>query len=145
MKTYSQKPSEVVRQWYLIDATGVSLGRLATEIAKLLSGKHKPTYTPHIDGGDSVVVINTDQMRITGAKLGQKRYFRHSGYPGGIRSKTLEQQMEQDSTAVITNAVKGMLPHNRLLDERLKRLKVYAGAEHPHEAQQPKTLGVNHG
>ncbi|MEX0748637.1 MAG: 50S ribosomal protein L13 [Candidatus Saccharimonadales bacterium] len=143
MKTYSQKPVEVVRNWYVIDAEGVPLGRLANQAARYLLGKHKPTYTPHIDGGDTIIVINADKIKITGNKLLQKRYYRHSGYPGGIYSKTLEQQMQQDSREVIKSAVNGMLPDNRLKSDRMLRLKIYSGTEHPHDPQQPKKLGVN--
>ncbi len=145
MKTYSQKPSEVTRQWHLVDATDLRLGRLATVVAQHLIGKHKPTYTPHIDGGDVVVIINSDKIATTGNKLLQKRYFKHSGYPGGISSKTLEQRLEEDSRGVIEDAVRRMMPANRLRDGRMMRLKVYRGAEHPHEAQQPKSLGVDNG
>lgn len=145
MKTYSQKPSEVTRQWHLVDATDLRLGRLATVVAQHLIGKHKPTYTPHIDGGDVVVIINSDKIATTGSKLLQKRYFKHSGYPGGISSKTLEQRLEEDSRGVIEDAVRRMMPANRLRDGRMMRLKVYRGAEHPHEAQQPKSLGVDNG
>ena len=145
MKTYSQKPSEVTRQWHLVDATDIRLGRLSTVVAQLLIGKHKPTYTPHIDGGDVVVVINSDKIATTGNKTLQKRYFKHSGYPGGISSKTLQQRLEEDSRGAIEDAVRRMMPANRLRDGRMMRLKVYRGAEHPHEAQQPKALGVDNG
>lgn len=141
--TYSQKPNQVVREWYLVDAEGLTLGRLSTIVARHITGKHKPTYTPHIDGGDHVVVINAEKIKVTGNKLSQKRYYNYSGYPGGLSSLTLEQQLERKPERVIESAVKGMLPDNRLRDERMKRLKVYAGSEHPHEAQKPKNLDLN--
>ena len=142
MKTYSAKPSDVTRKWYLIDASEVPLGRLATQVATYLSGKHKPMYTAHIDVGDYVVIINADQLVATGEKMKTKMYYRHSGYPGGLKERRLEEQMVVDSTAVITKAVRGMLPVNKLRDERLKRLKVYAGAEHAHEAQKPEKVSI---
>lgn len=140
MKTYSAKPTEVTRSWYLVDATDQTLGRLATEVATRLMGKHKPMYTAHIDCGDNVVVINAANIKVTGNKLEDKRYYRHSGYPGGIYEVKLADQMIKDPTKVIEMAVKGMLPKNRLQDDRLKRLKVYATAEHPHAPQSPQTL-----
>ncbi len=140
MKTYSAKPTEVTRSWHLIDAEGQTLGRLATVVAKLLMGKHKPQYTAHIDCGDNVVVINAANISVTGNKLEDKRYYRHSGYPGGIKEISLADQMTKDPTKVITMAVKGMLPKNRLTDDRMSRLKVYATAEHPHAPQAPKAL-----
>jgi large subunit ribosomal protein L13 len=140
IKTYSAKPQDVARQWYLVDAKGQTLGRLASEIATYLTGKHKPTYTAHIDTGDVVVVINAGDIKITGNKLLQKKYYRHSGYPGGIYETSLESMMESSPEKAIINAVKGMLPKNKLQAERLKRLKVYAGSDHPHEPQKPKSL-----
>ena len=141
IKTYSAKPTEVTRDWYIVDASGQTLGRLATLIATHLSGKHKAMYTSHIDCGDNVVVINAAQIVVTGNKLQDKKYYRHSGYPGGIKEVTLEKVMQTHPERAITNAVTGMLPKNRLQAERLKRLKVYAGAEHPHAPQSPKPLG----
>lgn len=141
-KTYSQKSSEVARKWYVIDASKVPLGRLATIIAQVLTGKAKSTYTPHIDDGDYVVVVNSDKLVVTGKKLEQKKYYRHSGYIGGIKDRTLEEQLEIDSTQVIKSAVSGMLPKNKLQSERVKRLKVYSGSEHEHSAQKPEELKV---
>jgi large subunit ribosomal protein L13 len=140
MKTYSAKASEIERQWYLVDAEGQTLGRLATRIADTLRGKRKPEYTPHLDTGDFVVVVNAEKIAVTGAKLDQKRYYRHSGYPGGLRSRTLREQLERRPTEVIRTAVKGMLPRNRLARRQITKLKVYAGPEHPHEAQSPQPL-----
>jgi large subunit ribosomal protein L13 len=142
MKTYSAKASEINRDWYVVDAAGMTLGRLATVIATHLIGKHKPTYTAHMDGGDNVVVINAAQIQVTGNKLADKKYYRHSGFPGGLTEISLEDQLAKHPTRVIEHAVRGMLPKNRLLDPRMKRLKVYATAEHPHAPQSPKPLGV---
>ena len=141
-KTYSAKPGEITREWYLVDAEGQTLGRLATRIADTLRGKKKPQYTPHVDTGDFVVVINAEKIAVTGQKLDQKRYYRHSGYPGGLRSRTLREQLERRPTEVIRTAVKGMLPKNRLAARQLTKLKIYAGPEHPHEAQSPKPLDL---
>jgi large subunit ribosomal protein L13 len=140
MKTYSAKPGEITREWYLVDAEGKTLGRLATQIADTLRGKRKPQYTPHVDTGDFVIVVNADKIRVTGNKLDQKRYYRHSGYPGGLRSRTLREQLERRPTEVLRVAVKGMLPKNRLARQQITKLKIYAGPEHPHEAQNPKPL-----
>ncbi len=140
MKTYSAKPGEVERKWYVVDAEGKTLGRLATQIAGKLRGKDKPSYTPHVDTGDFVIVVNAKKIAVTGKKLSQKRYYRHSGYPGGLRSRTLEQMIAQKPTDVIRGAVKGMLPKNRLASKQLTKLKVYAGPTHPHTAQQPEEL-----
>jgi large subunit ribosomal protein L13 len=140
MKTYSAKPGEVTREWYLVDAEGKTLGRLATQIADTLRGKRKPQYTPHVDTGDFVVVVNADKIQVTGNKLDQKRYYRHSGYPGGLRSRTLREQLERRPTEVLRIAVKGMLPKNRLARQQITKLKIYAGPEHPHEAQNPRSL-----
>ena len=140
LKTYSAKPTEVTRNWYVIDASGQTLGRLATLLATKLTGKDKPMYTSHIDCGDFVVVINADKLHVTGNKMLDKKYYRHTGYPGGIKEISLEAQMAKDSTAVIEHAVSGMLPKNKLRDERLKRLKVYATDQHPYAPQQPKEL-----
>jgi large subunit ribosomal protein L13 len=142
MKTYSAKQGEVAREWYLVDAEGQTLGRLATRIADTLRGKRKPQYTPHVDTGDFVVVINAEKIAVTGNKLTQKRYYRHSGYPGGLRSRTLRDQLERRPTEVLRTAVKGMLPDNRLAARQLTKLKIYAGPEHPHEAQAPKPLDL---
>ena len=135
VKTYSLKASEIERTWHLIDATDQILGRMSTKIAALLMGKHKAMFTRNLDAGDCVVVINVEKIRFTGNKGKQKLYYRHSGYPGGLRSDSLDKLMETDPRKVIMHAVKGMLPHNRLGDERLKKLKVYVGPTHPHEAQ----------
>ena len=142
MKTFSQKPSEVTRRWILIDAKDAPLGRLSTEIAKFLIGKYKPTYTPHIDGGDYVIVINAKEAVVTGDKELQKIYYRHSGFPGGIRDARLEEVREKFPERIIENAVKGMLPKNKLSPERMKRLKVYVGSEHQHAAQKPETISL---
>ncbi len=140
MKTFMQRKEDVQREWYLVDATGKTLGRLASEIAKILMGKHKPTYTPHVDGGDFVVVVNAEKIHATGKKLNQKIYYRHTGYPGGLKQATLREMLEKKPEEVIRLAVRGMLPKNKLRDRRMKRLKVYAGPEHPHKAQNPKPL-----
>ncbi len=142
MKTYSAKPSDVTRDWYVIDASEAPLGRVATQIATLLTGKGKPQFTSHIDCGDHVIVINTDNLKVTGKKLEDKIYYRHSHYPGGLKETPLRKQVEKDSTEVIVRAVRGMLPVNKLRDGRLARLKVYKGAEHNHEAQKPTTVKV---
>jgi large subunit ribosomal protein L13 len=140
MKTWNAKPADVERQWYVVDAEGQTLGRLATRVADTLRGKRKPTYTPHVDTGDFVVVVNAEKIAVTGAKLQQKLYYRHSGYPGGLRSRTLAEQLERRPAEVIRKAVKGMLPRNRLGRAQLGKLKVYAGPEHPHEAQKLQPL-----
>lgn len=140
MKTYSAKPNEIQREWYVVDATGKTLGRLASEIAKILRGKHKPIYTPHIDCGDYVIVVNADKIKVTGKKLDEKMYYRHSGYPGGFRSISLREQLARHPERVIQSAVRGMLPKNRLGRRMIKKMKVYASPEHPHQAQQPKPL-----
>jgi large subunit ribosomal protein L13 len=142
MKTHSVKPSDVKREWYLVDAKDKTLGRLASEIAKVLRGKNKPIYTPHLDTGDYVIVINAEKIHVTGRKLDQKFYHRYSGYPGGLTSISLREQLEKHPTRVIRSAVWGMLPHNRLGRTMIKKLKVYAGDSHPHEAQQPKPLSL---
>jgi large subunit ribosomal protein L13 len=143
MKTYNAKPGEVERRWYVVDADGKTLGRLATQVADTLRGKGKPQYTPHVDTGDFVVVVNAEKVRVTGNKLDQKRYYRHSGYPGGLRSRTLREQLDRGPTEVIRKAVRGMLPKNRLARQQLTKLKVYAGPEHPHQAQSPQSLEVS--
>lgn len=142
MKTYVQKPAEVTRKWVLVDASEATLGRVATTIAKYLIGKYKPTYTAHIDGGDYVVVINAKSVRVTGDKLTDKKYYRHSGFPGGIKERSLQEQLDKDATKVIVDAVRGMLPKNKLVDERLKRLKVYVDEAHTHAPQQPVKVEV---
>jgi large subunit ribosomal protein L13 len=139
-KTYSAKPGEIAREWYVVDADGETLGRLATRIADTLRGKRKPTYTPHVDTGDFVVVVNCERIRVTGNKLQQKRYYRHSGYPGGLRERTLAEQLQRRPEEVIRHAVRGMLPKSRLGRAQLRKLKIYSGAEHPHVAQQPREL-----
>ena len=143
MKTYSAKPGEITREWYLVDAEGKTLGRLATQIADTLRGKRKPQYTPHVDTGDFVIVVNAEKIHVTGNKLDQKRYYRHSGYPGGLRSRTLREQLDRRPTEVLRVAVKGMLPKNRLARQQITKLKIYAGPEHPHEAQNPKSLELD--
>src|SRR5919109_1645597 len=139
-KTWTAKPGEIERQWYVVDAEGKTLGRLATRIADTLRGKGKPEYTPHVDTGDFVVVVNAEKIQVTGNKLDQKLYRRHSGYPGGLRSRTLRDQLERRPTEVLRKAVKGMLPRNKLASAQITKLKIYAGPEHPHAAQSPKTL-----
>ncbi len=139
-KTYNAKPGEITREWYVVDASGLTLGRLATRIADTLRGKGKPQYTPHVDTGDFVVVVNAEKISVTGNKLDQKRYYRHSGYPGGIRSRTLREQLDRRPTEVLRTAVKGMLPKNKLAARQLTKLKIYVGPDHPHEAQAPKEL-----
>jgi len=140
MKTYNAKPGEIARDWYLVDAEGKTLGRLATQIADRLRGKGKPQYTPHVDTGDFVVVVNAEKIAVTGKKLDDKFYYRHSGYPGGLRVRALREQLERRPTEVLRIAVKGMLPRNRLARQQLTKLKIYAGPEHPHESQSPKPL-----
>jgi large subunit ribosomal protein L13 len=140
MKTYSAKAPEIEQQWYVVDAEGETLGRLATRIADTLRGKRKPQFTPHVDTGDYVIVVNAEKIAVTGQKLDQKRYYRHSGYPGGLRSRTLREELERRPTEVIRTAVKGMLPRNRLARRQITKLKVYAGPDHPHEAQNPQPL-----
>jgi large subunit ribosomal protein L13 len=142
MKTYNAKPGEVAREWYLVDADGQTLGRLATRIADTLRGKRKPQYTPHVDTGDFVIVVNAEKIAVTGNKLDQKRYYRHSGYPGGLRTRTLREQLDRRPTEVLRVAVKGMLPKNRLARRQLTKLKIYAGPEHPHAAQNPRPLDL---
>lgn len=138
MKTYMAKPLEVERKWYLIDASGQTLGRLATEVATILRGKHKPTYTPHVDTGDYVIIINAEKIVLTGKKLDQKMYRRHSGYPGGLKEMTYRNLLNKRPERAIETAIKGMLPHNRLGRKMFTKLKVYKGSEHPHQAQQPE-------
>ncbi len=139
MKTYSTKPSEIEREWHVIDASDKVLGRLATHVANLLMGKHKPIFSRNLDTGDFVVIINADKVRVTGNKAKQKLYYRHSGYPGGLKSVSLEKMMQTNPARVIEHAVKGMLPHNRLGAKMVKKLKVYTGDTHPHLAQTKAT------
>lgn len=141
-KTFSQKPADVNRHWVVIDAASAPLGRVSTEIAKYLIGKYKPTYTPHVDGGDYVIVINAKDTVVTGDKETGKVYYRHSGFPGGIKDATLKEVREKFPERIIENAVKGMLPKNKLSDDRMKRLKIYAGPEHNHAAQTPEKVEV---
>ena len=140
MKTYSQKSAEIKREWWVIDAASMPLGRLAVVVADKLMGKSKVTYTPHIDNGDYVIVTNAKNVVVTGGKMTKKMYYRHSGYPGGLKELKLEEVLEKDPSRVIRDAVKGMLPKNKLAAERLKRLRVFDGAEHTHAAQSPKEI-----
>lgn len=142
MKTYSAKAESVQRDWFVVDASEKTLGRLASEIAHRLRGKHKPEYTPHVDTGDYIVVINAEKVRVTGAKSTDKMYHRHTGYPGGLKSVSFEQLIEKAPERAIQSAVKGMLPRNPLGRAMFKKLKVYAGTEHPHTAQQPQPLNI---
>jgi large subunit ribosomal protein L13 len=140
MKTYVATPQTRERHWLVVDASGQTLGRLSTRIADALRGKRKPEYTPHVDTGDFVIVVNAEKIAVTGSKLTEKRYWRHSGYPGGIKSRTLEEQLRRRPEEVIRHAVKGMLPRTRLGRKQLTKLKVYAGPDHPHQAQQPQPM-----
>ena len=142
MKTYSAKPTEVTRKWYIIDASQAPLGRIATQVADLLTGKTKPQYTPHIDCGDYVIVVNSDQLQVTGKKRDDKIYYRHTGYPGGIKQATLTEKLEKDSRDVVIKAVRGMISANKLRPDRLARLKVYTGSEHNNHAQKPEVIEV---
>ncbi len=142
MKTYSAKPTDVERKWYVIDASDATLGRISTQIATLLTGKGKPQFTKHIDCGDCVIVVNTDNLVVTGNKMEDKMYYKHSGYPGGLKELQLKEKMAKDSTQVIFKSVRGMLPVNKLRDGRLDRLKLYAGTEHNHDAQKPEKLSL---
>ena len=143
--TYNAKPGELEHHWYIVDADGETLGRLATRLADTLRGKRKPQYTPHVDTGDFVVVVNCERIRVTGKKLTDKIYYRHSGYHGGLRERTLQQMLDDRPEEVIRLAVKGMLPRNKLGRAQLRKLKIYAGAQHPHEAQVPVQLPKSHG
>lgn len=138
MRTYTTKPDDINREWYVVDATGLTLGRLASQIASVLRGKHKPIFSPHMDCGDFVIVINAEKVRVTGDKLDQKMYYRHSQYPGGLKTISLRDQLKQHPDRVIRLAVRGMLPKNRLGRQMIKKLKVYREPDHPHQAQQPK-------
>jgi large subunit ribosomal protein L13 len=142
MKTFSAKPTDVTRKWYVIDASEAPLGRVATQIATLLTGKGKPMFTKHIDTGDFVVVINAGNIQVTGDKMDTKMYYSHSGHPGALKEATMREKMAKDATSPLIHAVRGMLPVNKLRDARLARLKVYAGAEHNHAAQQPEVIKV---
>jgi large subunit ribosomal protein L13 len=139
-KTFVTKDKDVEREWFVVDAAGQTLGRLSTRVARILRGKHKPTYSPSIDTGDYVIVVNAERIHVTGRKLDQKVYYRHSGYPGGLKEITLRNQLDRYPTRVIEHAVRGMLPKNRLGRRMFKKLKVYAGPDHPHEAQLPQSL-----
>ncbi len=140
MKTYSLKVKDIQKKWYIVDAQGKVLGRLASQIAAILRGKNKPTFTPYMDMGDNIIVVNAEKVRLTGRKAEQKEYYRHSGYPGGLKTTSFSDMLEKKPTQVITLAVKGMLPHNRLGRKILSHLKVYSGTEHPHEGQNPEKL-----
>ena len=142
MRTYSTKPEDIKREWFVIDATGMTLGRLASQIATVLKGKHKPIYSPHLDTGDFVIVVNAHKVRVTGRKLDQKFYYRHSGYPGGLKEISLRDQLNRHPDRVIRFAVRGMLPKNRLGRQMIKKLKIYATPGHPHEAQQPRPFAT---
>ena len=144
MRTYSPKPGDIERQWYVIDAADVVLGRLATHVATLLRGKHKPTFAPHVDAGDFVIVVNAGKVALTGNKRRDKIHYRHSGYPGGLKEISYEQLLAKRPAQAVELAVKGMLPHNRLSRKVIKKLKVYAGPDHPHEAQQPVPFEIKH-
>ena len=139
-RTYVTKPEDIERDWYVVDASGQTLGRLASEVAQIIRGKHKPTFSPAVDVGDYVIVVNAEKIHVTGQKLDQKMYYRHSGYPGGLKELTLGRMLEEHPTRVIEFAVKGMLPKNKLGRKMVKKLKVYAGPDHPHQAQQPEAL-----
>ena len=143
-RTFSPTPADITRTWYVIDADDVPLGRLASEIAQVLRGKNKPTYAPHFDGGDFVIVLNADKVYVSGSKETDKIYYRHSGYPGGLRAQTLAEVREKNPERVIETAVRGMLPHNRLGRQMFRKLKVYAGPDHPHVAQMPQPLTLKY-
>jgi large subunit ribosomal protein L13 len=142
MRTYVATPTTRERNWLVVDATGKTLGRLATQVADALRGKRKPEYTPHCDVGDFVIVVNAERIAVTGKKRSDKRYYRHSGYPGGLRSRTLAEMLDRHPEDVVRLAVKGMMPRNRLARQQLRKLKIYAGPEHPHAAQQPQEMEV---
>ena len=144
MPTYTPKASEIERSWYVVDAEGLTLGRLATEVARILRGKHKPTFTPHIDTGDFVIVVNADKIVLTAGKAEKKVMHRHSGYPGGIRSRTYRQMLDTRPQEAVRHSIKGMLPHTRLGRQQAGKLKVYGGPTHPHGAQKPQTLEIPH-
>jgi large subunit ribosomal protein L13 len=142
VRTYTPKPGEVERHWHVIDASDVVLGRLATQVATLLRGKHKPVFAPHVDTGDFVIVVNADKVALTGAKLDKKIDYRHSGYPGGLRETTYAELLEKNPRRAVEKAVRGMLPHNKIGRQQIKKLKVYAGPDHPHQAQQPEPYAI---
>lgn len=142
IRTYIPKATEIERRWYIVDAEGLTLGRLATQVATIIRGKHKPSFTPHLDVGDYVIVVNAEKVHVTGNKEEQKFYYRHSGYPGGFRSTSLRDQLAKHPERVIETAVKGMIPHTNLGRDQLKKLKVFAGPNHPHAAQQPEPLEI---
>jgi large subunit ribosomal protein L13 len=144
VRTYSPKASEIQRSWHVVDADGLTLGRMATEVARVLRGKHKPTYTPHMDTGDHVIIVNADKVVLTSGKAEKKQVFRHSGYPGGIRSTTYAKLLADKPEEAVRRTVRGMLPKNRLGRQMLRKLKVYAGPVHPHAAQMPETLDLPH-
>lgn len=144
MPTYSPKASEIERAWFVVDADGMVLGRLATEVARILRGKHKPTFAPHMDTGDHVIVVNADKVVLTAGKAERKVWYRHSGYPGGIKSETYARSLERKPEEAVRRTIRGMLPKNRLGRQMLTKLKVYAGPNHPHAAQQPQTLEIAH-
>ncbi len=139
-KTYSPKPAEVERSWWVVDASGLPLGRLASEIAQVLRGKHKPTFAPHVDGGDHVIVINASDVKVTSGKSETKIYYRHSGFPGGIKAESFERLVDRHPEVIIERAVRGMLPKNKLGRKMISKLKVYAGPDHPHQAQKPQPM-----
>ena len=140
MKTYATKSSDIIRSWRVVDADGATLGRLSTEVAAILRGKHKATFSPHLDTGDPVIIVNASKVRVTGNKLKAKTYVRHSGYPGGLRSETLERLLSRRPEEVVRRAVRGMLPQNRLGEQMIRKLHIYAGGEHPHAAQKPEAI-----
>ncbi|KWZ73146.1 ribosomal protein L13 [Winkia neuii] len=142
VRTYTPKAADVTKKWYIVDAENVVLGRLATTVANLLRGKHKPTYAPHIDTGDYVIVINADKVVLTGSKLDTKRAYRHSGYPGGLRSVSYRELLEKSPEKAVEKAVRGMVPHTKLGRAQMKKLRVFVGSEHPHTAQQPETVEI---
>jgi large subunit ribosomal protein L13 len=142
MKTYVAKPSEIEKQWYVVDASGQTLGKVATLIADTLRGKRKPIYTPNIDTGDFVIVVNAEKVRVSGKKAEQKMYYRHSGYPGGLTAESFQHLLARRPEEIVRRAVRGMLPHNRLGRAQLRKLKIYAGADHPHKAQRPQVLEI---
>ena len=143
-RTFSPTPADITRTWYVVDADDVPLGRLSTEVAQILRGKNKPTYAPHFDGGDFVIVINAEKVHVSGSKETDKIYYRHSGYPGGLRARTLAEVREKNPERIIESSIRGMLPHNRLGRQMFRKLKVYAGPDHPHDAQMPQPLTLKY-
>ncbi|TSA05128.1 MAG: 50S ribosomal protein L13 [Nitrospiraceae bacterium] len=141
-RTYSAKEADIKRKWYVVDAEGKTLGRLATQVAIVLRGKHKPIFTPHVDTGDHVIVVNAEKIHLTGDKVRQKTYYRHSGYPGGLKSETVKDLLERKPYVIVERAIKGMLPKTKLGKQMARKLNVYAGPTHPHKAQQPETMAV---